>query len=327
MITELNDDFLLRSDSYAESMANIATPFLLSCRKPFSITGKDQNPINGFVFYSDRPRGTVLILHGFTENTTKYSELIYSLLNNCFSVVIYDQRGHGTSWRDPELKNLSVTHVDHFSEYVSDLCTVCQEILPKMPRPWSLFSHSMGGAVASLFLEQNHGIFSNAVFCAPMIAPDSNGFPVLAAKVLCTIAGWIGHGKRHPFFLKTYQGPEDFETSCATDLNRFLWYDKIKSATPEYQNCVPSYSWIRESILVKDQILAPGAPESISCPVLLFTAEHDRNVLPDAQQQFIHRIPDASYCLVKDARHEIYRSSDRVLYPWWHQVLAFLKGE
>ena len=127
--------------------------------------------------------------------------------------------------------------------------------------------------------------------------------------------------------MKTYQGPEDFNTSCATDPNRFIWYDKIKESTPEYQNCVPSYSWIRESILVTEKILAPDAPESISCPVLLFTAEHDHNVLHDAQQKFIHRVPDASYCFVKDARHEIYRSSDQVLYPWWHQVLAFLKGE
>ena len=54
-------------------------------------------------------------------------------------------------------------------------------------------------------------------------------------------------------------------------------------------------------------------------------AELDNTVLPDAQKQFISRIKNGSHVIVKGAKHEIYRSNDEVLFPWWHDVLTFLK--
>ncbi len=272
---------------------------------------------------ADHPKGTVLVLHGFTENALKYSELIYSLLTNGFSVVSYDQRGHGRSWRDPEVTPLSVTHVDHFSEYISDLRTVVEQVLKPFPRPWFLFSHSMGGAVAALFLEQYPGIFDRAVLNAPMIAPNLSGLPRGVVNTICGSARLRGHAKRYPFFMKPYSGPEDFATSHATDLNRFTWYDDIKAAREEFQNSVPSYAWVREAAGVTRKILASGQPEKISCPVLLFTAEHDAAVMPRPQEAFISRVPQGQRVFVKAARHEIFRSVDDVFFPWWQQILDF----
>ena len=74
-------------------------------------------------------------------------------------------------------------------------------------------------------------------------------------------------------------------------------------------------------------ILAPGEPEKIACPVLLFTAEHDFSVLPAPQEAFISRVPVGKRVFVKDARHEIYRSVNAVFFPWWNQVLAFFREE
>ena len=99
---------------------------------------------------------------------------------------------------------------------------------------------------------------------------------------------------------------------------------KVKASRQDFQNSVPSYIWSYESIRVTKQILAQGKPERITCPVLLFSAETDSSVLPGPQSELISRIPDGQYVLVRNARHEIYRSGNEVLFPWWHETVSFL---
>ena len=322
----LNEDNLVFSRQYDRGMEDIVLPALSEAEESFTLEGYGGRPLHGCLYPAGRPAGTILLVHGFTENAYKFSELAYSLLKQGLTVIAYDQRGHGRSWRDPDITDLSVTHVDRFDEYVSDLKCVCDQVLQKHPKPWFVFSHSMGGAVTALFLERYPDVFSRAVFCAPMIAPDRGSVPLWAASLICRTAGLFGREKKHVFFIRPYGGPEDFSTSCATDPNRFSWYDRIKASTPVYQNSCPTYAWTRESLNVTKRILAEGEPEKIACPVLLFTAESDTSVRPVEQEMFASRLPDCRHVFVKGARHEIYRSTDEVLFPWWHSILEFLKG-
>lgn len=324
MDPRFNEDYLVSSPEYAQTMDEVILPYLHEKEKITILTGTNGIRLYTVTYAADQPRGTVVIVHGFTENAFKYSELIYSLLRSGFSVIAWDQRGHGRSGREEKIPHHSITHVDSFSSYVQDLRIICDKLLAGMPKPWMVFSHSMGGAVTSLFLEQHHDVFSAAVFCAPMIAPNIGGVPAWAASALCQSAKALGRSKKQPFFMKTYSGPEDFNTSAATDPVRFAWYDGIKASSSEFQNSVPSYGWTLESIRVTNRILAEGAPESIACPVILFTAENDASVLPKPQKDFIERVRGGKHVLVANARHEIYRSANDVLFPWWHQVLGFL---
>lgn len=195
-----------------------------------------------------------------------------------------------------------------------------------MPSPCFLFAHSMGGAVASLFLERGNHDVAGAVFSSPMIAPYIRSVPVPVASALSSVASFMGRGKHWPFFMKPYSGPEDFSTSCATDPDRFAWYDAIKASRAEFRNSVPSYRWSYEAVHVTDQILASGAPESITCPVILFSAETDFSVEREPQQVFISRVKNGQFIPVSGARHEIFRSVNDVLFPWWRQVISFLKA-
>ena len=320
-----NEDFLVLSDHYSETMNDEVLPWLKSREKVKQISGEGGKPLYSVSYNADDPIATVFIVHGFTENAFKYAELIFSLLHNHFSVVAYDQRGHGRSWRAEGLSDSSVTHVDRFGDYVADLKAVCDYYLPLVAKPAFVFAHSMGGAVASLFLERYSDVFSAAVLCAPMIAPHTGGVPLAVADAICGSACFFGRGKNHPFFMKPWAGPEDFSTSCATDPGRFSWYDAIKTKTEAFHNSIPSYRWTKESLAVTKKILSSGAPERIACPVLLFTAENDSSVLPAPQESFISRVPGGRRVFVKDARHEIYRSVNAVLFPWWHSILEFLK--
>ena len=321
----MNQDGLVLSTAYADTMDHLVLPYLKARQKDSTVSGADQKPLFCSQYTADQPKGTVLVIHGFTETAFKFSELIYSLLQNGYNVVAYDQRGHGRSWRSEIVKDNTLVHVDHFSDYVRDMEIIVDTVIAKLPKPWLLFSHSMGGAVSGLYLEKHPDTFSRAAFCSPMIQANT-GISTIVVKLLCHGAKLIGKGGSRVFISKPYTQKETFEESVATGRERFEWYENIRFITKEYQTNGPSYAWTLESVRVTAKLLAPGAPERIACPVRLYTAELDNTVMPDAQKRFISRIKNGSHVIVKGAKHEIYRSTDDVLFPWWHDVLTFLKG-
>ena len=320
-----NDDFLISSQDYANVMDAVVIPELDQLREIRHVPVSDREKLFCSVFRAENACGTVLIVHGFKENTYKFSELIYSLVKNHFSVVAYDQRGHGYSGRSSGLPDSSVTHVDHFEDYVEDLRTVCNTALSECPKPWSVLCHSMGGAVTALYLEKYHDTFVSAAMCSPMIAPNVGGLPCFFVKIFSSFNCLLGKGKFFPPFMKTYSGPDSFETSRAADPVRFKWYESAKAAHREFQNSVPSYRWILEAVNVTKKILASGAPEAIICPVLLSASDIEESVMPKPQKTFISRVPKGSYLFVKGTRHEIYRSCNTEFFPWWNRILSFLK--
>ncbi len=322
-LTRFNPDGLALSERYADTMDNVVLPWLAARRKDVAVAGSDGKPLFCSRFNADRPGGTVLIVHGFTENADKYAELIHSLLRCGYSVVAYDQRGHGRSWRDPAISDISLTDVDRFETYVADMKAVCDAVLAGTPKPWLLFSHSMGGGVSALFLESYPGVFAKAVFCAPMIAPNLGGLPKTAARLLCGAEGLLGRGKKRVLVSKPYAGTERFDASCATGRARFDWYEALRARNAAFQNNGPSYGWIREAMRVTKLALAPDAVERIAIPVRIYTAENDGSVMPDAQADFAARLRDGRRTLIPGSKHEIYRSGDDVLFGWWHGILEF----
>ncbi len=325
-MTGLNGDGLIFSENYVKTLNETVIPYIEAHRTDLKIEGEHGNPLFVSRFDADAPEGTVLFVHGFTENAEKFVELIYSLLQNNLSVVAYDQRGHGRSWRAEGLSDMSLTHVDSFEDYVKDMDAVCRKVVQLMPEPHRVFCHSMGGAVTALYLEEHPGLFDRAAMCAPMIAPNLKGLPLPAVRLMCKANKALGRAKKRVFIFKPYTYPDDFDTSCATGRERFDWYETLRRDQPEFSNNSPSYSWLLESVEVTDKILAPGAAERIDAKIRVYTAAIDDIVLPEPQKTFVARLRDASRVDVEGAKHEIYRSADDVFFPWWRDVLEFLKA-
>ena len=124
---------------------------------------------------------------------------------------------------------------------------------------------------------------------------------------------------------RPWAGPEVFETSCATGRERFDWFDGLRVRTEKYHNNGPTFSWTLEAFNVTKRLLASGKPEGVRIPVRIYTAEDDNQVIPEAQEQIASRLPQGQRKVVAGAKHEIYRSPDAVLFPWWAEILAFLK--
>ena len=284
---------LVHSENYSVIMNEQVLPYLEARRQNETLKTPDQISLYTSFFTADDCRGTVMLLHGFTENIEKFSEVIYGFLKEGFSVCTLDQRGHGRSYRDPKLKYHYLTHVDHFEDYLKDAELVYDRWMKEAKAPRILFSHSMGGAVAALILERGLVSFDKAVFNSPMIAAST--------------------------------GKEKFEDSCASGRERFDWYNDIQKAHPEFQNCSPTYNWTLESLKVTRKILAKGQPEKIRIPVILFQASDDQTVLAAPQKAFVERLSDGKLVRIENARHEIYRSGNEAVDTWWDQVMNFIE--
>ena len=98
-----NEDYLVCSAGYGEVMNGTVLPRLKEKERQVTVAGYEGRPLYCVAYDADQPAGTVVIVHGFTENALKYAELIWSLLHLHFSVIAYDQRGHGRSWREEGL--------------------------------------------------------------------------------------------------------------------------------------------------------------------------------------------------------------------------------
>ncbi|MBP5633112.1 MAG: alpha/beta hydrolase [Clostridia bacterium] len=324
-------EIIVPEDNYAAVMDNTVLPFLQKRRTDRQLTVEPGKSLH-IVRYTSDPdnagsasEGTVFIVHGFTETTEKYRELAYYLLNFGYDVVIFDQRGHGFSYR--EVEDMQLTHIDKFSTYVSDLEAVIASELPQSKMPCDLYAHSMGGAVAGLYLEKNFDQpFKKAVLSSPMIAPERGGFPLWVSKAMAGTFIAFGQKKKRLFLSKAPEGRESFEEAASNSAARFEYYQDVKLSAPEYSNNGPSYAWTMESLKVTAKLLKKGEPEKIRIPVLLFVADGDTTVVKDDIIKMADRIPSGELERVSNCRHEIYYGPNGVLEEYIPRLIAFLAG-
>ncbi len=311
---------IIREAEYRKTMEETVFPYLKSVEKEGALNSFDGAQIHWYSYRSPRPVRTVVILHGYTESARKYAEMIWYFLNSGSNVYLYDQRGHGRSFRPVE--DLTLTHVDSFDDYVKDLECFLREIVPD-DLPLRLYAHSMGGAVAALYLEKHPDRFPKAVLSSPMIAPARDGYPLFAGKLICRFFFLLGKSKERIFLSGEYPGEEKFEDSCATSQERFALYEAYRRVTPTCQNYSPTYRWTLESLNVTSKILKKGAPERVAAEVLLCSAEQDRMVINSEQEKLASRLP---HCRrrVYHAKHEIFNSTDDVMEDYVNHVLDFL---
>lgn len=98
-----------------------------------------------------RPRGVVLIVHGLGEHAWRYNDLALQLNDWGFVVRAYDQRGHGDSSGAPGVLPDEDALIDDLFEVVDDTRSRLAE---RWECPLILLGHSMGGLVASTFVQR-----------------------------------------------------------------------------------------------------------------------------------------------------------------------------
>lgn len=314
-------DFLFEED-YASRVSKEVLPALMAARKEWYYHTADGAELF-VVRYDARPaRGSAVILHGFGESAEKYRELCYYFLKSGLTVLIFEQRGHGRSTRTVPM---GLTHIRHFSQYVEDFDALMSDLAEALPSPRYLYAHSMGGAVAALYLERGGAHFEKAVLSSPMIAMQYKRVPRPLGYAACAAMGVLGLGKRR--FIGMREAPlpaeERVTLSGADSEARFLAYRAVKEQEPLLRASRPTVAWVREALGCTREILKKGAPERIAIPVRVYAAEHEVLVQEGPQRAFAARVPQGSFFPVAGVKHEIYFTTDDKLHPYLRGVLDF----
>ncbi len=314
-------DFLCEN-AFSHRMQAEVLPFLRARREDDTLQTADGATLHTVYYRADEPRGSVVIVHGMSEHTEKYHELCYYFLQSDLSVLLYDQRGHGYSTREAEN---GIVHIRHFTQYDEDLNALLCTMEDKLPTPRYLFAHSMGGAVAALYLERGTDFFQKAWLSSPAISVRIKGAPRAFVWTVCAGACLVGKGKKRVHVMSPALPPEK-ETgrgsSCASAA-RFEAFREVKKADSLLWSAKPSYAWLLTAMNTTHRILRPKRLRNVKIPVRLYAAEREHLVELNPQRTFIKGVRNGRMCEIAHARHELFSERDAISHPYFAELLDY----
>lgn len=292
-------------------------------RKDMGIVGK----IHVQRYLAEKPKGVIIISHGFTEAAPKYEEMIYYFLKAGYHVYMPEHMGHGQSYcltADP-----SLVHIDTWKRYVRDFLKICHVIKKTYPElPLVLFAHSMGGAIGTIAAAWEPQLFQKIILNSPMLRPLTGNVPWPLVIAIAQTKCLLGREEDYVAGQKPYDGSETFETSGCTSRPRFEKYNEMRKENKKFQVSAASYGWLLASVKMSWYIKYCGW-KKLTAPVLLFQAERDDFVSVNALRKFAEKInhreiTSCEYVYLPGTRHETYRSDDRTMEMYLDKIMKFM---
>lgn len=267
----------------------------------------------------DAPRGTVLLLHGYTEFIEKYYEVVERLLARGLAVVTYDHRGQGLSERLlPDQRG----HQTDFEDLVAEAVYVHEQwVGDRLPRPHLLMAHSMGGNVALRVLQEYPGRFDRAVLSAPMAG--FHRIPLWLMNAIATLHCWLGLGR----FYAWGAGDADLErpvNRVTSDAVRFARALAFWRQEPDLVTSGVTWRWVREATRSITRVARPANLAKIATPTLLASAGRDRVVSPAYHLELERGGPGIRLVRLSESMHEILQECDEVQEEFWRHFDLFL---
>lgn len=312
---------IIREDEFAQKIIEVERT-LKECKNCGFFKSYDGKDLYYEYFLCKNSKGNVVIVHGLSEFTKKYYEMSYYLLSQGYNVFLYDQRCHGYSFRYTDEKQL--IHVEDFNDYVKDLSVFIDEIVYKIDiRKPFIFAHSMGGAVAALYLAENSHKTQKAILSAPLFEPEEGVSHWLA--LLFTKGEVRKKGKYSHFcFSKEFNPNSDFNKSSDGSKARFEHNMKMRIGDENYQSTPMSAGWVYNSLLIKKLLKQKKAVNRISVPILLFSAELDNVVKTKPQKDFAKKCKNCTLEIIKGAKHTIFCGQENIAKDYMQKVIDFL---
>ncbi len=264
------------------------------------------------------PRAALVVIAGHSESFYKYAELYYDLRDLEVSIYALDPRGQGSS--DRLLADREKSYVVRWQDYVDDLKIFVDTVVRSRTRaPIIALGHSLGGGIAAAYLEQHPSDLDSAILSAPAVGPRVSGAAMAFVSLMDAFngTGYVPGGG--PYAV------EPFETNKETHSKaRHLRKFQDRADHPETRMGSFTFHWVSESKRMGDAIRAGAG--AISAPVLVFQAEQDEYVDPQALESFTARVPGCSRVMVQGARHEMLIETDAIRNLVVAEIRAFIKG-
>lgn len=322
MFDFLDNIKLISQNDYAGLMTREVEPYLEKRRREIYFSSYDGKKIFCEAYEKKLSRGSIVILHGFTESAEKFREITYYFRKAGYSVFVPDLRGHGKSYRTSS--DEGAVEIESFNEYKEDLRVLIEKLVKPSSREGKIYiySHSLGSAVALLYMMEHPDVIDKAVLSSPMICGNM-GMPVAvagtAARLLCKLGGKnISAPGRCAF------NPDAvFADSDAMCFERYHYYFEKRKKEPLYRTSGPSFSWVKASLEARDRILKEYDREKISSELLIFMPQEDKQLLGEYTEKFA-QLSHTPVKKVRSSKHEIFMSNDDTLRWYIEKILDFV---
>ncbi|MFT6986093.1 MAG: lysophospholipase [Psychromonas sp.] len=271
----------------------------------------------------------IVISQGRNESILKYKEVAYDLNQQGYDLYLIDHRGQGFSERLGTDRYQG--HVEHFQDYVDDFNHYVLSLdLQKNYQQSYLLSHSMGGTISALYLEQYQHPFAASVFFSPMFSINLGGIPESIASIItyssAEICSWFSDSACYIFGGSNFQKKSFLDNDFTSSKVRFNSSFNTFEQHPETQLGSPTMRWVAESLSAAEQ--ARENASQITIPVLVIQAGTDSVVTADGQNEFYKNIKgckEAQFITISGAKHEILLEADKYRIPALSATLNFLK--
>ena len=130
-----------------------------------------------------KEKAKILLIHGLGEHIGRYNNIAKLLYQAGYSVIAYDQYGHGISTG-------SRGDIDCENRLTEDLKMIISTIETRLPIV--LFGHSLGGLVVQRVLAENPKLVDAAVISSPAFAVYTSWIDKL---LIFTLSNWFAHIK------------------------------------------------------------------------------------------------------------------------------------
>lgn len=258
-------------------------------------------------------RGSVIVAPGRTEFIEKYFEVIRELQSRGFAVFCIDWRGQGMSGR--EVDNPLKGHLANFDDPVNDLSTALKLLGDKLPRPYIVLAHSMGGAIILRALQTRRVDVDGAVFTAPMwgIAGLSD-----VAKWYVRFMTSIGAAGAFAPSVDHKWKREPFKKNPVThDKERHARAQGLIAEEPRLALAGPTNGWVAAAAETTEGFLQPSALAHIRIPVGIATASQEQLVDSSSHDAVAAQLADAKHITIDGAKHEIMMELDPLRAQFW----------
>lgn len=119
---------------------------------------------------TNKPRGNVLMIHGFAASTFSFRHNISVFLENSYRVVLVDLPGFGYSMRKKNLDTSAQARAKLLWKFIFSLSTEKQDL------KWIIMGHSMGGEIALYMAQENPKKVEKLFLIAPAINTNNKNF-------------------------------------------------------------------------------------------------------------------------------------------------------
>lgn len=287
---------------------------------------RDGKMLRGGVFYPEgTPRGTLVLMTGYSEFIEKYFETVADFSARGFVVVMPEWRGHGLS--DGDGMEPTRLHLKNFDTNLTDLEDRWAALIAPLPKPHFGLAHSMGGQI-SLRAVQAHPEWLTALAqCAPMHGLPIPAHLMMIARAITGFYRLLGKADRWNPLQGVAERPGDAASNNVTnDAARFMRTGTLYVTEPQLQVNGASLGWFAAADKAMADSRRVAFLNSIETPLFIASAGQEMLVDNRAHAHVLAHVQNGSGKLYANGMHELMMEKDELRQTFINDVVAFFDG-